>query len=542
MSFLDLLENILQSPGASARQPTSGAQPSLPRLEPVPKGSGEISDVLQSVVQIVALRGSSRGGMSSAWTGSGTIVHPQGIILTNCHVAYPRAMGMPNADASRMGISMTEHSDSPPALTYFAETVAWDADLDLAVMRIVSDIKGRRLSRLSLPAVTIGDSNSLELGDRISIFGYPGIGGDTVTFTSGNVSGFSRDREVSQSRAWIKTDATISGGNSGGTAVNEHGLLVGIPTQAAAGTGVNPVDARPVLDTNHDGRVDRRDTPMAVGGFINGLRPVNLAIDLLKKAGMQISNDRDYRKPASTAPADVPRHTPQPIPGFEFDKQREKPTFSNLLFSTRVTDDGRPIHPTDRLPSGVDKVYASFDYDAMQHGLNWSAVWINDGKIIIEQKDRWDDPEQGRKTVKIANTKGIPDGTYNLALGIGETVALEGEMAVGKAIDESDSEISGRLVDANSGRPVSGGVVIVLKAEASLEKFLRSRDERYVLTSTETARDGKFTLPQQLPKGEAYSLIAAANGYHPLTVERALRISHQAPELAYLGNLEIEPA
>ena len=59
------------------------------RLEPVPqpKGDGNLGDVLRSFVQIVALREGFLGGMRSAWTGSGTIVHPQGLILTNCHVA-----------------------------------------------------------------------------------------------------------------------------------------------------------------------------------------------------------------------------------------------------------------------------------------------------------------------------------------------------------------------------------------------------------------------------------------------------------------------
>ena len=147
---------------------------------------------------------------------------------------------------------------------------------------------------LRLPTVPLGDSDAMQLGDRLAIFGYPGIGGETVTFTSGNVSGFTGDKNVRSHRAWIKTDATIAGGNSGGTAVNQAGQLVGVPTQAAAGAGVTPVDARPVLDTNRDGRIDQRDTPMAVGGFINGLRPVNLAFPLLEK-GRHADRNRTSR-------------------------------------------------------------------------------------------------------------------------------------------------------------------------------------------------------------------------------------------------------
>ncbi len=538
--LLDIFEAILAPPESARRRESSRpAERSerrvrLPELEALPPpGAGGVGDVMHSVVQIVALREGFMGGMTSAWTGSGTIVHPQGIILTNCHVAKPRAMGMSSPPADRLGISITESSDRPPALSYFAEVVAYNSDLDLAVMRITHDVKGRPVKRLSLPSVSIGDSDELELGDKISIFGYPGIGGETVTFTAGNVAGFSSEDGVRAARAWIKTDATIAGGNSGGTSVNKSGQLIGVPTQASAGAGVTPVDARPVLDTNKDGRVDQRDTPMAIGGFINGLRPVNLAIPLLEKAGMRIARDRSSHD-------DVEEHKASPIRGFDFESFREKPTFSNLLFSTQVTRDGRPIHPTHVIPSGVDEVYASFDYDNMRNGEAWSAVWMSDGKIIIEQNEAWDDGESGRKTVKISNRRGVPNGEYLLVLGMKGEVKLEGKMAVGNRVDESDSEVSGRLVDSRTGRGIGGGLVIVLKPRVSMRKFLQSRREEDVQSSTESDRDGSFKLPEQLPKGQAYSLVVAARGYKPLTVEGALRIGPGAPEHANVGDIELE--
>ena len=539
-SLLDLFESILTQPESSSRDRGSSGKTSrrrMPQLDPIPesRGDGGVGDVMQSVVQIVAMREGFLGGMKSAWTGSGTIIHPQGIILTNCHVADPRAMGMSSPPADRLGVSITQRSDQPPALTYFAEVIAYDADLDLAVIRIFADTKGRRVSKLNLPCVPLGDSDKLDLGDRLSIFGYPGIGGETVTYTSGGVSGFSSERGVRSNRAWIKTDATIAGGNSGGTAVNDHGELVGIPTQAAAGSGITPVDARPVLDTNRDGRVDKRDTPMAVGGFINGLRPVNLAIPLLEKAGLQIDAHRGRRGESA-----LPGHKPkQQIYGFDFDRLREKPEFTELMFSTRITEDGRPIHPTHHIPEGVDEVYATFKYDGMRKGLNWSAVWTSGGKAIIEQRDVWDEGDEGRKAVKISNRRGVPSGEYHLILGIGEEVALEGKMKVGRTVDESDSEVSGQLVDADTGRGIPEALVIVLKPRASLRKFLSQREEDDVQSSTETDRNGNFKLPEQLPKGQAYSLVAAARGFRPLTVEHALRIGPDAPEKADLGTIEL---
>jgi len=82
--------------------------------------------------------------------------------------------------------------------------------------------------------------------------------------------------------------------------------------------------------------------------------------------------------------------------------------------------------------------------------------------------------------------------------------------------------------------------VIALKPRTSMRSFLRSRNEADVQSSTETGRDGKFVLPEQLPKGHAYSMVVAARGFVPLTVEHALRVSAGAPENANIGKIELE--
>ena len=107
-------------------------------------------------------------------------------------------------------------------------------------------------------------------------------------------------------------------------------------------------------------------------------------------------------------------------------------------------------------------------------------------------------------------------------------------------VDESDSEISGQIVDGRSGRGVEGALVIALKPKTSMRRFLKSRSESDVQSSTETGRDGKFTLPEQLPKGHGYSMVVAARGFVPLTVEHALRVSTGAPENADIGQIDLE--
>jgi len=491
-----------------------------------------ISHVMHGVVQIVALRQGFLGGLSPAWTGSGTIVDPSGIILTNCHVANPRAMGMSAPQADRLGIAITDRSDQQPVLTYFAQVVVQSPEVDLAVLRITAGVDGRPVSNLTLPFIAVGNSDQLELGDTLAIFGFPGIGGETVTFTSGSVAGFTKEPSLRVNRAWIKTDATIAGGNSGGTAVNSAGELIGIPTQASAGTGVSPVDARPVVDTNRDGRIDERDTPMAVGGFINGLRPVNLAIPLLQKAGVRLG--------IRPSQVEIPMAPVQPLP-IQSQPQASGPMFSTLVFSRGVTQDGRPINPAALLPTGGKELYATFEFGSMQNGLPWGQNWAVNGKQIVSKQDRWDGGTAGRHTLSLVNQRGLPDGEYHLVLTLGNQVAAEGKVTVGRRVEDTDSEISGQILDARTNRGIPDVLVIALRPNATIKQFLQTKQKELTYTSARTDKAGRFTFPQQLPKGQAYGLIVVGRGYRDLAIEGALRINATAPEQAQLGPISLQP-
>jgi S1-C subfamily serine protease len=231
--------------------------------------------------------------------GSGTLL-PGGFILTNQHVSdvssiIEESRGNKNIEVleDKLVVMLTKRTDEPPIATYIADIIIADENLDLAVLRIAYDLSGQEIdpADLDLPFIELGDSDTLDLGDKINIFGYPGIGGDTITFTSGNVSGFSSEGKVS--RGWIKTDATIAGGNSGGTGVNDQAELVGIPTRGGSGNTEDVVDCRPVADTNQDGAIDESDTCVPMGGFINSLRPVNLATPLIEEAMSMAGSSTD---------------------------------------------------------------------------------------------------------------------------------------------------------------------------------------------------------------------------------------------------------
>lgn len=245
----------------------------VPTETPVPIPYG-------AVVKLIAkMKYSSR--LRNLWGGSGTIVTSDGLILTNAHLVRPDA----RTEADAYVIAITVDPVEPPVEMYFAEPVLVDKELDLAILKITTDLKYKEVdwTKVKLPTVRLGDSDSLQLGDMLTILGYPGIGGDTITLTTGNVGGFTAQKSYGD-RAYIKTSAMISGGTSGGSVLDSTGSMVAIPTQLGYGGEEDVVDCRVITDTNGDGRIDQRDMCIPVGGFINALRPINLAISLIESA------------------------------------------------------------------------------------------------------------------------------------------------------------------------------------------------------------------------------------------------------------------
>lgn len=235
----------------------------------------------KSVVQIVALI-EMEGQLTEGWTGSGTIISEDGLILTNAHVVLSDRY----YQVLDLIVAITVAQDQPPQQMFYADILQADANLDLAVIKVRSGIDGgpANFADLNIPPVPLGDSQSLGLGDELIIIGYPGIGGETITLTRGEVSGFTSQEQYGN-RAYIKTSATFAGGNSGGLAATQQGEIIGIPTQLGSGDiNVDIVDCRRLADTNRDGFIDESDNCVPTGGFINALRPINLAVPLIEAA------------------------------------------------------------------------------------------------------------------------------------------------------------------------------------------------------------------------------------------------------------------
>src|SRR5688572_25121806 len=145
--------------------------------------------------------------------GSGFIVHPKGYILTNHHVIQ-------DAVKIRVGLQSGE--------TYPAIVVGVDTETDVAVIKIEAP--------KDLPTVTLGDSNTTEVGDWVLAMGSP-FGLDQ-TVTAGIISKKERESPFfSTFQRFLQTDAAINRGNSGGPLVNMRGEVIGMNSQIATSTG-----------------------------------------------------------------------------------------------------------------------------------------------------------------------------------------------------------------------------------------------------------------------------------------------------------------
>jgi putative serine protease PepD len=200
-------------------------------------------------VQILAL---NADGIPE-WTGSGTVVGSDGLILTNAHVAKPTAKGLtggdiPDHDPSVLKVAFAKDDNTPAEPKYQASTIVSDGYLDLAVVKIDANADGTPLAggKLVLPEpVPIGDSNALQTGDHITALGYPALTGGQhlggpLTVTSGDVSAFKRDYGTNTERFWIDTTERIAHGNSGGASINTAGELIAVNTQFQKGQQNEP--------------------------------------------------------------------------------------------------------------------------------------------------------------------------------------------------------------------------------------------------------------------------------------------------------------
>lgn len=207
-SYRDVVKQVLPSV-VSIEPRVKVKQKAVRRSQPAPEGNADplrrFFDEQQG--QMIPAPQTPHGGF-----GSGFIVDPSGIIITNWHVVE---------GADTVDVTLTD------GRKFTTSDIKSDRTADIAVLRVTTSNP--------LPALQFGDSSQMEVGDRVLAVGAPF--GLTGSVTHGIISAKGRSLENPRYDDFIQTDAAVNPGNSGGPLVNLAGQVIGVNSAIKSRSG-----------------------------------------------------------------------------------------------------------------------------------------------------------------------------------------------------------------------------------------------------------------------------------------------------------------
>ena len=260
-----------------------------------PKASAETAELsaadlyeqnVNSTVGItISAKTNSRYGYGYTYqaSGSGFIINTDGYILTNYHV-------IKGYDSVTVATYDNE--------TYDAQVIGYDESNDIAVLKIEAE---------NLHPVTMGDSDTIRVGDQVYAIGNP-LGELTFSLTGGIISAMSRNimTETGTSMSLIQTDCAINSGNSGGALFNTRGEVIGITNAKYSASGSSEAEIDNIGFAIPINSVKRIVTSIIENGYV--LRPyIGITVSPLSEETVNITGIKSgawVRDVTEGAPAD----------------------------------------------------------------------------------------------------------------------------------------------------------------------------------------------------------------------------------------------
>lgn len=513
-------------------------------------------------------------------SGSGTILDAEaGMILTNYHVVGDRATGILYNDEGLTIIGvMPSNLRGSPILKYRATMLGGDPDLDLAVLQInglFDDPTARLPENLGLTAIERADSDQLMIGDTLYVIGYPGLGGNTVTMSTGLVSGF-LDEDNDDVFEWIKTDAEVNRGNSGGLAVNDAWQFIGVPSAGVSeietagkislirtgnlalqfydavllgNAGQQPASGPRVTNVTFGEAVNRNNevitarTNFASGtnelyasftfaGFENG----QTFTAIWYRDGRQVSTDTFRWREGERGQSWVSIYADVALSdGFYelellLDNQSLIRTgvtvggqataacrFGEITFARSISDAGAPVDPGTRFGS-TNIIYAFFSARGLTNGTPWKTIWSYEGRPVLEQEEIWDLGAATSQWVSLSHPEGLPAGHFALELFCAGQFQQRAEFEITQRVNQAADQVTvtGIIRDRdNLRRRVGGALVLFLQPGISMNDWIAADySDALVLGSATSDRGGNYQLDAKVTRGTDYTVVAMHDRYH----------------------------